>query len=231
MAKEPKDPKDGGAEAAVPPADLLERLTAALESLSARPQKSTDDATAMQALAAAVEQMTSGHIAGSKLIAEATRRAHRPSNEIAPMISVYNLRGDKDFPKPPLRCDMFMPWPLEPESLTREETELLNLLVPGEFPVERNDCSKIVLTVRTTFKLDSTTPDKLFINHDTAFNNDNHRLMPPLRRLLRQVLDQGANALAGRQVLSMEAEAALIHAGKLNDGTIPDNRQVVSVGA
>jgi hypothetical protein len=29
----------------------------------------------------------------------------------------------------------------------------------------------------------------------------------------------------------MEAEAALIHAGKLNDGTIPDNRQVVSVGA
>lgn len=218
--------------AAPPPDDLLARLTAAMEVIAASSADASTKDRALDRLAAAFERMASVQLEAADRVANATRIASRPENQVAPNISVYNPRGEKDFPKPPLKCRMLLPWDAEPESLTREEVELLNLLRPGEYIVRRNDSTKVKITVRAIYKLDSDDLDILLMNHDTAFNNDNHSLIPPFSELLRQILKQNPKTrTSADQVLTMDEEEALILAGKLNDGSIPGNGQVISVGA
>lgn len=217
--------------------DITERLTIALEAL-AQKQVATGGTTesalfaaAMNRMAEALERVSEGQLKGSKLVADATIRAQRPSNEFAPKISVFNLRGEKDFPKDKLKCRMLIPWEAEEDSLTREEVELLNLMQPGEYIVVRNDRTKVKLYCRVSTNLDSDVPALLIINHDTAFNNDYHRMMPPLTEVLRQMLKQNPKSRnAEKLVLSMEEEEALILAGKLNDGSTPTDGTVISVG-
>jgi len=221
--------------------DLLGRLTEALESL-AHKQAPTGDpqqaemmqgfTAAMTVLAGAIERMTEGQLQGAQIVADATKKAQRPSNDFYPAISVFNLRGDKDFPKPPLKCEMFIPWPAEHESLTREEVELLNLLIPGEYRIKRNDNTVVKVTCRVITKLDSDEPNRLMINHDTAFNNDYHRMMPPLENYLRQMLKQNPRTRAlADSVLTMEEEQALIAARKFNDGReAKKGEPVISIG-
>lgn len=237
-----RDIGDQGAAVAPPGSDdMLGRLTIALEALASNQNKggrdndsgsemNTQIAAAMVMLAKAMERMTEGQMDGSRLIADATKRAQRPNNEFPPSISAFNLRGDKDFPKPPLKCQMFLPWPCEPDSpeLTREEIELLNILEPGEYIVKRNDNTKIKMTVRIETKLDSDDPSRLIVNHDTAFNNDYHRLMPPMDQWLRGMLNSKPRLRARvAAVLTMDEEAALILAGKLNDGSVPEKGKFV----
>lgn len=228
------DPGAAGEGAAVP-TDLTTRLTEALEALAARQgtAQGPDPITLgiLSTLTAAVDRLSQGQLQGAQIIAQATRKASRPSNEAPPKISVLNPRGDKDFPKPPLKCMMLLPWEAEWESLDREEIELLNLLEPGDYVVVRNDRTKIKMMVRCEFKLDSDVPSKLIMNHDTAFNNDYHRMMPPLIDMLRGMLKQNPKTRAkAEMVLTMDEELALIEAGKLNDGSVPVSGQVVSVG-
>lgn len=217
---------------------LMERLTLALEALASQKtapgSPNSDSAQMAQAialLAGAMERMSSGQLEGSRLIADATKKAQRPSNEVYPAISAFNLRGDKDFPKPQLKCEMLLPWPADHDGSTREEVELLNLLQQGEYTVTRNDMTKIKLQVIVTTKLDSDEPSRLVINHSTAFNNDYHRTLPPLTVMLRQMLKQSlATRAAADRVLSMDEEAALIMANQLNDGTQVDKGKAVSIG-
>ena len=80
--------------------------------------------------------------------AEATKRAMRPENETHPGVSVYNPLGERDHPKPPLKCKMFWCGVDEQiEVLTREEVELMNQLMPGSYPFHRTDGSVDKLTV------------------------------------------------------------------------------------
>lgn len=221
----------------LPPAqqDITDRLTIALEALAARkdqPAQNNDAiAGAIIVLAGAIERMYEGQLKGANIIAEANKKSQRPFNENAPKISVFNLRGEKDFPKPKLKCKMLLPWEAEEDSLDREEIELLNLLQAGEYGVLRNDRTKVKMTVMVKTKLDSDEASILMINHDTAFNNDYHRMLPPLTEILRQMLKQNPRTKhAANLVVSMEEEAAFILAGQLNDGTVPENGRVLSVG-
>ena len=184
---------------------ILDRMTRLME-LMMQAQASGNNPT-LDRLTSAFERMAANQLEAADRVARATRIAARPSNEAVPMISVLNPRGDKDFPRPPLKCRILFPWQVEHESCTREEIELINLLIPGDFMVERNDGTKVKLTVRATYKADSDTVDTLFINHDTAFNNDYHWLMPPMRSILRQMLRQNPKTKAlANVVLSMEEE-------------------------
>ena len=220
------------AEAAPPVDDMLARLTAAMEVIAGQSNRTDSQDRAFDRLAAAFDRMAGAQLEGADRVARATRIANRPSNEVPPGISVFNLRGDKDFPKPTLKCRFLLPWEVEKDgsSCTREEVELLNLLIPGEYAIRRNDDTRVKLTVRATYKLDSDVIDTILVNHDTAFNNDYHALMPPMSNFLRQMLKQNPKTKAAADhVLSMEEEEALILVGKLNDCSVPENRSVVFV--
>ncbi len=221
--------------ATLDPATVQQQILAAIQGLHAGPPSgSTVDV--LERLTAAFERMAAAQLEGATRVANATdraRAAERPSNITTPMISCFNLRGDKDFPKPPLKCRMFLPWEAEHESLTREEVELLNLLEPGEYAVRRNDGTKVKITVRANYKLDSDAPSEMLVHHDTAFNNDYHRLMPA--DWMRQMVKQSPKTRRQADlVLTMDEEEALIAAGQLNTGhpaPLRDGKPaVVSVG-
>ena len=215
------------------PPDVMTRLTTALESLNKRSDEAGTSGQVAQAIvmmAAAIEKLNAGQMQAAQLQADMHRRVTRPENNFPPLISAFNLRGDKDFPRPELKCPMFIPWPVEAEANTREETELLNLLEPGEFMVTRGDRSKVKITVTIIRKLDSDAPSQLAVNHETAFNNDNHKQMP--HDWIRQLaMANPKTRQAAANVVTMEEEQALILAGKLNDGTYPaQGQRLVSVG-
>lgn len=146
---------------------------------------------------------------------EMSAKMQQPDNRTAPGRSVYNPQGDAQYPRPRLKCKMFIPWPADPESLTFEEIELLNLLEPGEYFVRRNDGTRITVTIRASHNLNGSM-DRLLLNAETAFNNDNHWLMPPLATLLREVLKQvpAARDKAGN-VLTMDDREYLVSRGEL----------------
>lgn len=204
------------------PNAILARLATALEAMATRQEPQNNELVAR--LTTALERVSSAQLEGSKLIAEETRRAHRPSNEVTPQISVFNRRGMLLDPnaqgphKQPLKCLMMVPWLVEWESCTREEVDLLNLLQAGDYTLKRIDNSKVRVTIAVEYRVDGHTPSRLLLNHDTAFNNDNFRMMPPLSDMLRQLLrqhDKSVWAIASA-VLTDEEEEALIEAGELS---------------
>ncbi len=240
----PYDPaRDLDGEGEAPPvvatptlADMNDRFTRVLEAMESR-QASGDVASnnqlaaSMLMIAEAMNGFRQAQLQGAQTVADMQRRTVMPENKFFPGISAFNVRGDKDFPRPVLKCEMFLPWPAEEDSLTREEVELLNLLIPGEYTIRRADRTPIKIQVTVQLKLDSDRPSKLLIHHDTAFNNDNHRLMP--YDWIRQMcLSHPAIKAQARAVLTMEDEEALILGRQFNSGQhATEGQAVVSVGA
>lgn len=196
---------------------MEDRLILAIEMLARRDASPRND-DLMERLTLALDRVAANQLEGSKLVA----RAQRPSNEVVPMRSVFNPRGEtlEGYTKPKLKCAIvLLPWQAENESMTREEIELVNLLQPGHYVVKRIDSSKIKMSIQAEYDVDGIKMTKLLLNHETAFNNDNFRLMPALPDYLRQILKQHADVAvqkAAREVMSMEEEEALIEAGDLS---------------
>lgn len=224
----PQPPSSGEVQGTPDPWVIMNRMAAAMESLAARPAGGSEDSKALQVLTDAMIRMTDAQVSGSNKMVEEQRRAFRPSNQVIPEISVFNRRGRdpqvdektgkvQGSTKPPLKCAMFIPWIAEWESLTREEVELLNLLEDGAYSIKRQDRSKITMTVQTRYAEDNKTPSMLFINHETAFNQDNFRNMPPLADMLRDMLKQHDRPVAQKAaiILTDEEEEAMIEAGAL----------------
>lgn len=212
------------------PWEVLARLTSAIEAIAGRSQQGeSTDGKALEILTTAVMRLADASITGSKIVAESQIKAMRPSNEVVPEISVFNRRGRDPKAegmdpklhlatiKPPLKCDMFFPWVLEWESLTREEVQLLNLLEEGAYTVKLADRSKVTMTVDIKWNEANTKPSKLFVNHETAFNQANYRNVPPLTEILRQMLKQHDPDVRARSaaVLMDEEEEALIEVGQI----------------
>lgn len=205
---------------------VLARLTSAMEVIAANSASGGNTGRndeLMVTLTSALERLAAAQITGSELVAQEHRRAAqavRPSNQIIPEVSVFNRRGTKleDYQKPKLKCLMMLPWLVEWESVTREEVELLNLLEAGSYVITRIDRTKITATVTIDYKTDGKTPSRLIMTHDTAFNNDNFKMMPPLTDMLRGILKQHDRSIANasKAVLSDEEEEALIEAGQLS---------------
>lgn len=221
----PEAPAEGD-EAAPDP--LMERITAAIEALSKKTE-STATEQALLLLTGVMERLLTAQQTNQSLMLEEQRRQTRPENKVIPGISVFNRRGrdpqqgttPKEIHlgtlKKPLKCPMMVPWIAEWESLTREEVDLLNLLEPGSFIVSRIDRTKITVSVQMRYKEDGHTPAMLLLTHETSFNNDNFKLMPPLSDMLRYILKQSDRVTAQKAaaVLSDEEEEALIEAGDL----------------
>lgn len=214
------EPPSGSGEADAPAPDPMTIMASIAQSLAILVQRQDSQAEGLvKALAPALERMAEATLQGAKIQADETKRAHRPSNEVVPKISVFNRRGEtlEGYTKPKLRCRMDVPWALRDEELNREEVELMNLLGPGEFTVRRNDGSKVNMTVTVRYALDQVTPSHLFIVHETAFNNDHKNLMPSFSDWIRQMLKQHDPEIRKRAaaVMTDEEEEALIEAGEL----------------
>ena len=82
--------------------------------------------------------------------ADALKRALKPENTAAPMISVFNPAGDRDNPRPKLKAlvTLFDGIPIDGTTDTVEEIELYNQLEAGEYFVTRSDGTRMPFTVR-----------------------------------------------------------------------------------
>jgi hypothetical protein len=126
----------------------------------------------------------------AEIHARAMKRQLRPENETHPDKSVYNPLGERDHPKPPLKCAMYHgPYVYEPQTLTRMEVELLNQLEPGSYDVTKGDGTVVPFTVVPSFKLDGRTVERLTVNFPCA-DDDQKQNYPPLVQMLREVVDQ-----------------------------------------
>lgn len=233
MAK--KDVDDGGGELTP---STLDRLIGAIEKMAemqaaqiqaGRPENDESKAI-MTALTKALERVSDNQLKGAEVMAQSYRQVHRPSNEVSHNRSVFHPRGnatlhpvEANFTQVRLVCEMWCPRQEQPNDnmLTREETELLNLLtkIPGTYVIKRIDDTKVKLTIVVEVSIDEVTPSKLVIKHETAFNNEYFRLMPPMHSQLRQIFAQHSSPdirRAAMEILTMDEEELLIKAGKLS---------------
>ena len=102
-ATEDEEPVGGQAFAAATEPEAptqLDQLVGALQALLARTERTDTQDSALTLLAGAVDRMTAAQLEGADRVARATKTASRPSNEMWPQISAFNMRGDKDVPAP-----------------------------------------------------------------------------------------------------------------------------------
>ena len=106
-------------------------------------------------------------------LAQAFKTANTRENPQAPMVSVFNPKGETAHPRPALRCKTFQNGiPMDHDTLAWEEIEALNALPPGEFRVNKANGVSIVFTVKLTKGLDGETLEKCEIGYPTK---DEHR--------------------------------------------------------
>lgn len=195
-----------------------------LASLPASPMTPATESAVLSALVSALEKIASGQVNSQRAATEAldmSARLQQPDNKLSPGVSSFNPQGDREYPRPALKCPMFLPWEAEQGSLTFEEIELLNLLEEGDYAVKRNDGTKLKVAVKIKMNMNGT-PDTLFMNSEAAFNEENHWMMPSLVIILRQVLDANPNTRkAANEVMTMDERVEAVRSGELT----------VSVGA
>jgi hypothetical protein len=121
---------------------------------------------------------------------EAHRRAMKPENAFPPLISAFNPAGDRDHPRPRLKCEftIFDAIPIDGTTETVEELELYNQLEPGEYFVKRTDESKMKFIV-TAHK--NTFGDVRRIDVSFPYKDESDRAgVMPMRIWLRDVVEQ-----------------------------------------
>lgn len=129
-----------------------------------------------------------------------------------PTISVFNPRGQKDFPMPELKCEIHAPWQSKPglHAFTREEVELINLLEPGRYPVDMVDGSSITVNVvglknGQSGRIESMTLcgeyDETTRIYAALYTKENKQLFPGFAAMLRQMLGDKA-----KDVMTMREE-------------------------
>ena len=120
----------------------------------------------------------------AEAMAKATgQQAQRPH----PGISAYSYpEGDLKCPRPDLKCRMlWVGFPLEPSTTTAEELELLNQMVPGEYPIHKTDGSKTKLKVEGDYNADGTLTELRFQFPVTGMQKHN---LPSMVSMLKQAL-------------------------------------------
>lgn len=126
--------------------------------------------------------------------AQAMKKALRPENEISPMISVYNPKGETKYPRPkPTHIYMMARYPIcDPgnyDTTTWTELELLNQLKPGEYPVTKGDGLDVKVLVKTEFD-SAGRPYKttLFADGRGIRDDEEKNNWPPLLQILTQIV-------------------------------------------
>jgi len=158
-------------------ADVLARMTAIMEEQQEQRRKQ-GLREELEDLSTADARKASRHI-GATGVAE---------NNFPPEISNYNKKGERDNPRPELRCKMI--WVginLTKEMLTREEIELVNQVQPGDYRVTKADNSTIEFTVEG--KVDRAGKPELLRFHFPCKHVEDRQNHMPMTSYLREVLN------------------------------------------
>lgn len=140
----------------------------------------------------------------------AMKKALRPENEISPMVSVYNPKGETAFPRPkPTHIYLMGPYPIaEPgnyDTCTWTEIELLNQLVPGSYTVTKADGQDVKLTVKTEYDASGKKPYRTTLIMPIA-DDDQKANWPPLMQVLTQVITGEAPMASFSRLTSVIAD-------------------------
>lgn len=128
--------------------------------------------------------------AQAEIHARALKKQLYPQNDTCPEISPYNPRGDRDHPRPPLKCAFFLgPYPLERDTLTLQEITLMNQLEPGNYEITKADGQVVTFLVIPRFLMDGRTLERLTIGFPCA-DNEQRQNFPPFAQMLREVVEQ-----------------------------------------
>lgn len=148
--------------------DALQEQVAAL--LASKASTQNDD---LEKILLSVAQMS----------ADAHERAANPSNKTHPGISVFSHpEGDRARPRTPFKCEMFwVGYPLDLDTTTVEEIELLNLAEPGTYSFKRSDRSTETLTITGERAPDGRIEKLLF----TFPVRENRETLPSMEDMLR----------------------------------------------
>lgn len=147
----------------------------------------------------------------AQMSADAHERAANPSNKTYPAISVFSRpKGDRDDPRAPLKCEMFwVGYPVDTDTTTDEEINLLNVAEPGTFQFTRTDRTTDTLTV-----IGERAPDgriaKLLFSFPTR---ENRETLPSMSDLLRTAFNvKSAEQL---ELEALRAEVARLKASEM----------------
>lgn len=154
------------------------------------------------------------------------RQTKRKSNDFGPLISPFNPRGEKDFPMPLLKCEVWYQFKMTPElhSLDREELELMNLIEPGQFTIEMNDggTQQVCITGKAnefTGGWDSLMfrgPKDEDGNYTGLFTQEKRNRFQSTKNILRQILGDKA-----KDVMTMTEEKRRIKLPKDHPDYLP----------
>ncbi len=139
------------------------------------------------------------------------RQTQQKSNASPPLVSAFNPQGEKDYPMPRLKCEVFMPFSQTPQNhgFDREEVELLNLLIDaggGEFDVELNNGDMEHVVVTATINRGTKRAERLVFSRGWdedakqwrgLFTQDNKQTFSSTKKMLRDMLGDKANGVMG----------------------------------
>lgn len=139
-------------------------------------------------------------------IAQAFAATQKRENVVAPLVSVYNPRGERDHPKPALAAKHMMlnGIELDTDTLMWEEIEALNTLRAGAYRVTKSNGSKAPFTVEDTRGFDGVTLERRAIQFPSK---DEHRY--DHRSLLEYCLDvlkQNGQTADVERIVALHAE-------------------------
>ena len=144
----------------------------------------------------------------AEALASAFAKANRHENPQAPMVSVYNPRGETAHPRPRLRAKTRQNGvELHEDTLSWEEIDALNALPAGEWFVTKGTGSKIKFTVKFTRGVDEDTIEAVDLHFPCK---DEHRYdhRPMLEYCLEILESAGQDADVGRiKALKKELDA------------------------
>jgi hypothetical protein len=156
--------------------EQLEAMQAQIEALIAAKSNTGDDER-LEKILLRVAQMS----------ADAHERAANPSNKTHPGISVFSRpKGDRADPRDPLKCEMYwVGYPIDTDTTTDEEINLLNLAEPGVYPFTRTDNTIEQLTVSGDRAPDGRISKLLF----TFPTRENWHSLPGMVAMLRMAFN------------------------------------------
>lgn len=155
------------------------------------------------------------------------KQTKRKSNDFGPLISPFNPRGEKDFPMPALKCEIWYQFKMTPDfphALDREEIELMNLITPGTYTILMNDEQPQVICVTGKMNSITNTWDSMAFkgpkdeegNYTGLFTLERRARFPSTKSILRQILGDKA-----KDVMTMTEEKRRIKLPKTDPDYLP----------
>lgn len=132
--------------------------------------------------------------------ATAMQKALKPENARAPEMSDLNPLGERDHPRPELKCKFTFGtnYPIERESCSRLEIDLLNRIIPGEYRVRETNGLTMTVNVKVRKATDMGEIMELGLEFPCK-NKDQQMGVPPLASMLRDILGESTSDVLGLQ--------------------------------